>query len=249
MRASGSESRCAGEIAGNAVRIVRWPPNRRPGPSRRIFVVDILVGFSIEAGTHHGRRPVVPGEFTYKSAVSSGPELGQNLLALQRVAVRIMVQVLHHLGRDQRGILRRPGTRRIAQDAKLDRQPVAMRFDVGVHAPRIGLEVGAILRRGNLKRLARRHSDPQNSLLAIMLEEIRRPESRKFRRRRIAASCPSATSGPARSHIPGRRRDRRELAASMVGTPWPSRMTVTGAESPATFKLPSNWGRAERAIE
>src|SRR5713101_3386979 len=35
----------------------------------------------------------------------------------------------------------------------------------------------------------------------------------------------------------------------MVGTPCPSRITVTLAERPATFTLPSSWGRAECATE
>jgi hypothetical protein len=35
----------------------------------------------------------------------------------------------------------------------------------------------------------------------------------------------------------------------MVGTPCSPRTTVTGAESPETFIVPSNWGSADRAIE
>jgi hypothetical protein len=46
-----------------------------------------------------------------------------------------------------------------------------MRFDVSVHSPRIRLEVRAILCWGNLKRFLRRHLQPQNPLLTIMLEK------------------------------------------------------------------------------
>ena len=100
------------------------------------------------------------------------PQLGQDLLAVERVAIGIMVQVFHHLGRNQGRVLRRPRTRRIFQDAKLDRQPVAMRFDISVYAPRIGLEVSAILRRRNLNRLPGGHSEPQNPLLPVVLEKF-----------------------------------------------------------------------------
>ncbi len=46
-----------------------------------------------------------------------------------------------------------------------------MRFNVGVHPTRVGLEVGAILRRGDLKRLLGGDSESQNSLLAVVLEK------------------------------------------------------------------------------
>jgi hypothetical protein len=35
----------------------------------------------------------------------------------------------------------------------------------------------------------------------------------------------------------------------MVGTPWPSRVTLTGADNPDTATVPSIFGSAERAIE
>ena len=47
-----------------------------------------------------------------------------------------------------------------------------MRFDVSVHSPRIGFEVRAILCRGNLERFLRRHPQPQNPLLAVVLEKV-----------------------------------------------------------------------------
>ena len=43
-------------------------------------------------------------------------------------------------------------------------------------------------------------------------------------------------------------RPSSRVAASMVGTPCSSRVTATGAESPATLRLPSSWGRAEVAL-
>ena len=59
----------------------------------------------------------------------------------------------------------------VAQDAKLERQPVTMRFDERVHPACIGFEVSAILRGGNLKRLLRGHSQAKNPLLAVVLEK------------------------------------------------------------------------------
>ena len=146
---------------------------------------------------------------TYKSAVSSGPELGQDLLALQRVAIRIVVQVLHHLGRDQGA--NPPAPRDAEHNAGCETRSATGRDEIRCRRSRPGHRPRNehVLRRRNLERLPGGHSDSQNPLLAIMREEIRRRESRRFRRPRIAASCPSATGGLARSHIPGQRKGRQ----------------------------------------
>src|ERR1700723_3293206 len=81
-------------------------------------------------------------------------------------------QVFHHLNPDECGVLRLPRLRGIAEDAKLQRQAAAMGVDVRVHAPRISLEVRALLRRQSLYRFSRCQSQPQNSLLPVMLQKV-----------------------------------------------------------------------------
>ena len=135
-------------------------------------MIFIAARVLLQAGTRHCRRPVMPGRIHVQIRSQLRPELGQDLLAFQRIAIGIVVQILHHLSRDERGIFLHPGTGRIAQDAKLDGQAVAVRLDVGIHATRIGLKVRTILRRSNLQRFLGGYSDPKNSLLAIMLKKI-----------------------------------------------------------------------------
>src|SRR6476646_9819293 len=66
------------------------------------------------------------------------------------------------------------------QDTKLDGQPVAVRFDVSINTARVRCEVLARLLRRNVKCLLRGHSYAQNSLLAIMPDEIGTQNFRNF---------------------------------------------------------------------
>src|SRR5713226_9045169 len=100
--------------------------------------------------------------------------------------VGIVIEVFHHLDSAQRGILRRPRTGRVAQDAKFEWQPLPVGVDVRIDAARISLEAGAVLLGRNLNRFARRRSQAQDSLLAIVLEKAFPQNFREFARSEAA---------------------------------------------------------------
>src|SRR5438132_1472748 len=84
----------------------------------------------------------------------------------------IVIQILHHLHGDKRGIFWAPSLRRIAQDAEFEGQTIAMRIDISVHTTCVVLKICAILGRGDLGLLHCRRPQAKYPLLAVDLERV-----------------------------------------------------------------------------
>ena len=123
-----------------------------------------------------------------------------------------------------------------------------MRFNVSVHPARIGLEVRAILRRGNLKRLLGGHSEPQNPLLAVMLQKAVAKNLGNF----AGGEAPHHVHLPQtvlRGDIPLGKKQIVQIGRLDRGYAVPVANDRDPGGEARNFQLPSNWGRAERAME
>ena len=141
-----------------------------------------------------------------------GTEARQNSLVVQVVQICAVVQHLRHGRANQQRILRRPGARKVAQHAHLQRQAVLMlaRYRHSRRAHRLPVA------RAPPAEPPPANAAPPRAVPAAAAPgpplRNRRRAPRPALRRRSGASCPSAKACPARSHILGQRTDRRASA-------------------------------------
>src|SRR5713101_3499608 len=116
-----------------------------------------------------GWRMVSPRSVHIKVGSQLRTELGQDLLSRQG-GDGVGAEGFDHLISDHQRIFFAPWTRRVMQGAEFQRQAVTMAVNVGVYSARISAELFAVLRSGCLQALFGDCPDPENALLAIVLE-------------------------------------------------------------------------------
>ena len=127
------------------------------------------------------------------------------------------------------------------------RTEARQRPKAGVDAGGIRVEHRAIAGSQQRKGAPRLGAEPVHADLAIERRARAGRPAPPARRRPAAARGPSGRSGPGRGRNRWRAPRRRASAPRMVGMPRASRATVTGAESPATWRSPSSCARLPRS--
>src|SRR5258708_25791278 len=119
-----------------------------------MFIVGVgLIRLLLEVFSHYGRRAIVPRTVYIQIRGQLRSELGKNFLSIERIFEGVVVEILHHLVRDDDGVLRLPWFWTILQNAELDGKGAALGFDEGVHSTRVGIKLTAITGARHLQRL------------------------------------------------------------------------------------------------
>ena len=158
-----------------------------------IFVVGVaLIFLIVEIFPHHRRRTIVPRAVHVQISRQLRPQLGQNLLSRQHVPKGVIVEILHHLVRDDDGILGLPRLRPVLQDVELNRKPIFMSLDERIHSTRVSIKIRTIPRTRHLQRFPGRRPQSQDALLAVDLERVLAKNLREF----------SGSEAPHHIHLP-----------------------------------------------
>ena len=111
----------------------------------------------------------------------------------------------------------------------------------------VGFEETVVSRARYLQGFLGRRAQAQNPFArdrSLTVSSPRISDSSPPPKRRITSICHKLSCAVT---YPCAKNKSFRFAASMTGTPWLSRVTVTAADKPSTFRRPSNWGRAARA--